>query len=68
MEIRASYKGGEFKNMIILQTKGEKQINKAIKWILAKNDINIIKTGLDKQMLDLLIEIYLQPEFNHRGK
>ena len=55
--------------MMILLTKKEGAAKKRFNWRFARQDINIIKTGMDREALDLLIDIYIKSEIGgNNGK
>ena len=62
--------GGEKISMILLldQKEGENNLKNIMQRKFRRYNIKVYKTGIDNQILDLLISIYLEPEFNHIEK
>ncbi len=56
--------------MILLldHNEGENNLKSIMQRKFRRYNIKVYETGIDNQILNLLIDIYLEPEFNHMEK
>ena len=55
--------------LLLNQKEGENNLKSIMQRKFRRYNIKVYETGIDNQILDLLVSIYLEPEFkNHKEK